>query len=84
MQLVEAHLVVPLPLKPNLPCPPTPPYPLCMQMLTRMVGRKFLLPRDVVVSPELGDLLGRLLEPEPSRRITLQQVGPFFDPGGAC
>jgi hypothetical protein len=25
--------------------------------------------------PEPGDLLGRLLEPEPSRRITLQQVG---------
>ncbi|KAG1657779.1 hypothetical protein FOA52_012856 [Chlamydomonas sp. UWO 241] len=43
-------------------------------MLERMDSERYAIPATVVLSSDCGDILSQLLKPEPSQRITLEQV----------
>lgn len=51
-----------------------------LQMLDKMVNRKYVLHEKVKVSKECLDLLHKLLAPEPQERITIEQIvkHPWF------
>lgn len=51
-----------------------------VMMLDKMVTSRFSWPRSTQVSPELKDLLTRLLKPDPNQRITMPEVmaHPWF------
>jgi hypothetical protein len=43
-------------------------------MMSRILSTQWAMPADVPISPECRDLLSRLLEPEPAKRITMAQI----------
>ncbi len=49
-------------------------------MINRILTMQWCMPADVAITPECRDLLTRLLNPDPARRATMQQIShhPWF------
>jgi serine/threonine protein kinase len=49
-------------------------------MMSRILNSQWAIPTDVPISSECRDLLQRLLDPNPARRITMPQISqhPWF------